>query len=141
MTLEDRRVLGDFMRSGVNGKPIQMLSDGLDTRSFTYITDAMVAFLKIFLSDENGEAFNVANGLEEIRILDVAEIIHQICKIKDPVGIQTKKKAKFIKDAPIRIKPDVTKLKKTFNFKPKVKIRQGLQRTINWNLEFYDKKN
>src|SRR6185312_13510212 len=47
---QDRRVMADFIRSGLEGKPISMMSPGRDTRSYCYITDAMVAFFEILFS-------------------------------------------------------------------------------------------
>lgn len=132
LDISDRRVMADFIRSGLAGKPIEMLSEGLDTRSYCYVADATVAFLQLLLSDKNGEVFNVASDLEEVSIRDLAKLVHKICKISKPIKIR-KQDAKFIKDAPNRVFPDISKLKKTFRFKPEVGIEEGLRRTIEWN--------
>lgn len=130
--IEDKRVMADFIRSGFKGSPIEMMNEGKDTRSYCYIEDATVAFFKILLSDKNGEVFNVASDLEEVSIRDLAEFVHKICQIREPVRIK-KSDVKFIKDAPGRVFPDISKLKKTFDFKPRVHIGEGLKRTIDWN--------
>jgi len=132
LDISDRRVMADFIRSGLEGKPIEMLSEGLDTRSYCYVSDATVAFLKILLSSKNGEVFNVASDLEEVSIKDLAKLVHKICKISKPVKVR-KQDAKFIKDAPNRVFPDISKLKKTFRYKPEIGIEEGLRRTIEWN--------
>lgn len=132
LDISDRRVMADFIRSGLKRKPIEMLSEGLDTRSYCYISDAAVAFFEILLSSKNGEVFNVASDLEEVRIRDLAELVHKICKISETVKIK-KQDAKFIKDAPSRVFPDISKLKKTFGYKPEIGIEEGLRRTIEWN--------
>lgn len=130
--ISDRRVMADFIRSGLYGKPIEMLSKGLDTRSYCYIEDATVAFFQLLFSSKNGEAFNVASDLEEVSIFDLAKLVHKICNIKKPVTIK-KKEASFIQGAPNRVFPDISKLKKTFGYKPNVGIEEGLRRTIEWN--------
>jgi len=135
LDISDRRVMADFMRSGLEGKPIEMLNEGLDTRSYCYISDATVAFFKILLSSKNGEVFNVASDLEEVSIRDLAKLVHKICKISQPVKVR-KQDAKFIKDAPNRVFPDISKLKRTFNYKPKIRIDEGLRRTIDWNRSY-----
>ncbi len=132
LTINDKRVMADFIRSGLQNKPIEMLNEGRDTRSYCYIEDAVVAFFKILLSDKNGEVFNVASDLEEVSIHDLADLVHKICNIPESVKIK-KTEVKFIKDAPGRVFPDITKLKKTFSFEPKVHIEEGLRRTIEWN--------
>lgn len=132
LDISDRRVMADFMRSGLNGKSIIMMTPGLDTRSYCYIVDATVAFFELLLSDKNSEAFNVASDLEEVSIHDVATLVHKICDIKEEVKVE-KKDAKFLEGAPSRVMPDITKLKKTFGYKPEVGIEEGLKRTIEWN--------
>jgi UDP-glucuronate decarboxylase len=130
--ITDKRVMADFIRSGLQGRPIKMLSEGLDKRSYCYIQDATVAFFNLLLSSKNGEVFNVASDLEEVSIRDLAELVHKICKIKESVRVK-KQDTKFIKGAPNRVMPDISKLKKTFGYKPKIGIGEGLRRTIQWN--------
>lgn len=132
LSIKDRRVMADFIRSGLEKKPIEMLSEGKDTRSYCYIEDATVAFFKILLSEKNGEIFNVASDLEEVSIRNLADLVHRICKISASVKVKNSN-ALFIKDAPGRVFPDITKLKKTFSFKPRIHIEEGLRRTIEWN--------
>lgn len=139
LKITDRRVMADFIRSGLQKKPIEMLNEGKDTRSYCYIKDAAVAFFKILLSEKNGKIFNVASDLEEVSIRDLAEFVHRICNISTSVKIK-KSNAKFIKDAPNRVFPDITKLKKTFSFKPQVHIEEGLRRTIDWNISIANTK-
>lgn len=130
--LSDKRVMADFIRSGLHGRPIKMLSEGLDKRSYCYIQDATVAFFNLLLSSKNGEVFNVASDLKEVSIRDLAELVHKICKIKKPVKVK-KQNAKFIKGAPNRVMPDISKLKKAFDYKPKIGIEEGLRKTVQWN--------
>jgi len=133
LEVNDRRVMADFMRSGIEGKQIKMLSAGLDTRSYCYITDATVLFFKLLFSDFNNEPFNVANNAEEISIKKLAEVVHQICGIKKPVKVAQSSATKYNKDAPNRVCPDVSKATKLLGFKPMVKLKEGLTRTIDWN--------
>jgi len=132
LSTSDRRVMADFIRKGIKGEPIEMLSEGLDTRSYCYIADATVAFFKLLFSAKNGEAFNVASDLEEVSIRDLANLVHKICNIKKPVKIK-KQDTNFIKGAPNRVLPDISKLRKTFRFRPQIGIEEGLRRTIEWN--------
>ncbi len=132
LDISDRRVMADFIRNGLEGKPIEMLNEGKDTRSYCYVLDATVAFFQLLLSQKNGEAFNIASDLEEVSIYDVAQLVHKICNIKEEVKVE-KQDAKFIQGAPSRVMPDITKLRKAFGYKPEVGIEEGLKRTIGWN--------
>jgi len=137
LPIEDRRVMADFMRSGINKKPIQMLSEGLDTRSYCYITDATVLFFKMLFSDQDGQAFNVANDGGEISIRGLADMVHEICGIRKAVTVKKSANKKFISDAPSRVCPDITKARLTFNYSPEIDLKEGLTRTIEWNKAFY----
>lgn len=132
LKLSDRRVMADFIRSGIRGEPITMMTSGLDTRSYCYVADATVAFFELLLSQKNGEAFNVASDIEEVSIHDLAVLVHKICNIKKDVKVE-KQDARFIQGAPNRVMPNISKLKRTFRYKPEVGIEEGLRRTIEWN--------
>lgn len=132
LTVSDRRVMADFIRSGLEKKPITMLSDGADTRSYCYVLDATVAFFELLFSEKNGEVFNIASDLDEVSIKDLATLVHTIVGIGTPVGVK-RQDAGFIKGAPARVLPDITKFKHTFGFTPEIGIEEGLKRTIEWN--------
>lgn len=133
--ITDRRVMADFIRQGLQGKPIEMASAGRDTRSYCYIEDATVAFFQLLLSSKNGEAFNVASDLEEVSIRNLARLVHKTCHIKKPVRV-IEKNASYIQGAPNRVMPDISKLKTAFGYIPEVGIEEGLKRTIEWNTSF-----
>ncbi len=136
LLVEDRRVMADFMRLGIEGKPITMLTSGEDTRSYCYIADASVVFWKILFSNYNGEPFNVASDMEEVSIKELAELIHRICGIHAPVGVPKiqNKDIAFLSASPHRVKPDISKIRERFAFNPRIGLAEGMRRTINWNL-------
>jgi UDP-glucuronate decarboxylase len=140
LSIEDRRVMADFMRKGIAGTPIKMLNEGLDSRAYCYITDATIMFFRLLLSDHNSDPFNIANNSEEITIRKLAETVHEICGIKKPVTVAKKANTSHIKDAPNRVCPDISKAKRLLNHTPEVTIREGLARTIKWNEAIYSKK-
>ncbi len=130
--ITDRRVMADFIRSGLERKPIEMMTEGKDTRSYCYVADATVAFINMLLSSKNGEIFNVASDKENVSIHDLAVLVHTICHIKEPVRIK-QQDSTFLKGAPNKVMPDITKLRKTFGYVPEIGIEEGLRRTIEWN--------
>lgn len=133
LPIDDRRVMADFMRAGIEKKPITMLSDGSDMRSYCYITDATVLFFRLLFSNYNADPFNIANGNEEISIKELAELVHEICEIPEPVKIDLYQNSNFVKDAPTRVCPDMSKARELLGFIPTTPIKKGLRRTIEWN--------
>ena len=132
----DGKVLSDFMKYAIENKPIEMLSEGNDLRSDCYISDATTAFLKILLSNKNGEVYNVGSDKEEFTIKQLAEKIHKICKIETSPVYKGAPIPDHLKSAPKRFSADIIKIRKDFGFMPKVNLENGLKNTIEWNKLF-----
>ena len=71
----DPRVFASFMKCVLDGKDINMFSDGSAQRPFCYIADAIVAYMLILLRGEPGEAYNVCNTKEFLSISELAQIM------------------------------------------------------------------
>ncbi len=131
MRPDDYRVVPTFLSSALRGKPLPVHDEGNQTRTFCYITDAVVGFMKVLLSERNGEVYNVGNDENEINMMSLARIVAElfdntitINKIEYP--------ATYPKDEPRRRAPDLTKIRTQLLFIPQVDLRQGLKRTIKW---------
>lgn len=137
LRLDDKRVIPDFLNNALNDKPIVMHSSGEDTRSFCYISDAMGAFFRILLSDSNGEAFNVGNDREEVSMKELADTINGLFGEKLEIIYEKSEDADYLRDNPRRRRPDLNKTKSYFNYEPKIDLRQGLERSIEWYRSAY----
>ena len=71
----DQRVYASFMKNIIKDEDIVMNSDGSAWRTFCYIADATVAYFKVLLDGETGQAYNVANEDAEMSILELAELL------------------------------------------------------------------
>ncbi|MEW6101873.1 MAG: NAD-dependent epimerase/dehydratase family protein [Candidatus Omnitrophota bacterium] len=140
LSIDDPRVMADFMRKGINHEPIAMLDEGKALRSYCYIEDATVAFFKVLLSDANGEVFNVGSDKEEVSIRQLAELVHDLCGIKIAPQFKVTEKLEYVKEAPGRVCPGIGKIRKNFGYEPRVSLKEGLLRTINWNLARLNKE-
>jgi len=136
--LEDKRVVPDFINNALHRSPIIMYSQGHDTRSFCYIADAVKAFFKILLSDFNGEVFNVGNDLEETSMAKLAEVVNEISDNQSGVIREKSQEPNYLKDNPRRRCPDLTKIKRFLDYEPKVDLRTGLKRIIEWYKSTYN---
>jgi dTDP-glucose 4,6-dehydratase len=129
--LDDGRILPDLMSAAFHRRPIVLYSDGRATRSFCYIRDAIRGMLLILLIGASGEAFNVGND-EEISIRDLAEIVSRLDGSPHlPIRFETSEDRDYLSDNPQRRCPDLTKLKTLGGWKPEVKVREGLARTLH----------
>ena len=128
--LDDGRILPDLMSAAFYRRPIVLYSNGRATRSFCYIRDAIHGMLLVLLMGASGEAFNVGND-EEISIGDLAEIVSRLDGSPYlPIRFETSQDRDYLSDNPQRRCPDLTKLKTLGGWKPEVKVREGLKRTL-----------
>ncbi|GHT41990.1 dTDP-glucose 4,6-dehydratase [Bacteroidia bacterium] len=130
MDLNDGRVFADFVRDIVENKDIVMKSDGSASRAFCYLSDATIAFFKILLDGKNGEAYNMANPMQEVTILELAEKL---------VSLFPEKQLKVVRQ--VRVGDDylvsssthaslVIKKIQTLNWNPTIDIDEGFRKTI-----------
>lgn len=133
LRLDDGRVVPDFISDALKGKPITLLSDGKTTRSFCYISDAVVAILLLLINKVVGEAFNVGNP-EEISILKLAKMVDNIAGGAGVRFAQSQDKAYLI-DNPQRRVPNISKIQKAIGWVPQVSITEGLERTLKFYQE------
>jgi UDP-glucose 4-epimerase len=125
-----------FITKALNNEEIELHGDGLQTRTFTFIQDTIEALSHVVLNEKaNGEIFNIASDpSEEITIKGLAELIWELVHGKD-----AKAKLKYIpystfgnyEDVMRRV-PDITKIQALFNYQPKHTLRDGLQKTLEW---------
>lgn len=136
LRLEDKRVIPDFFNDALHGKNISILSNGLPTRSFCYVSDAITGFMLALLSPYNGEAFNIGNDEMEISMKELADLI---AKLVNGVGIELKEsdEVDYLTDNPQRRCPDLTKARGLLNYQPKVGLEAGLKKMLGWYKEVY----
>ena len=118
-----------FIRLAIEGKTIQVFGDGSQLRDFTYVSDAVEAFLASAVTPEVfGRAMNVG-GLEPISLLDVASLCQELADAGGEV--------ETVPWPPDREKIDIGSiyvdhalLTETTGWKPTVSLRDGLAETI-----------
>tara|TARA_Y100000817_G_C16852432_1_gene542620 strand:+ start:1217 stop:2146 length:930 start_codon:yes stop_codon:yes gene_type:complete len=125
MQLNDGRVVTNFIVQALKGEDITVYGDGSQTRSFSYVQDTVNGIVSLMESNHN-DVFNIGNP-NEITINELASKIIEI----------TNSNSKLInkdlpQDDPKQRKPDITKAKTMLNWEPKVKLEDGLNKTINW---------
>ena len=125
MQLNDGRVVTNFIVQALNGKDITIYGDGSQTRSFSYVQDTVNGIVSLMESEHN-DVFNIGNPTE----ITINELASKIIEI-------TNSNSKIInkdlpQDDPKQRKPDITKAKTMLNWEPKVKLEDGLTKTIEW---------
>ena len=131
MRQDDFRVVPTFIGNALRGKMLPVHDEGNQTRTFCYISDATVAFLKVLLSSKKAEVSNVGNDENEINMMSLAQIVAELFDNKIEIN-KIEYPASYPKDEPRRRSPDLTKIRTQLHYRPEVDLRQGLKRTIDW---------
>jgi UDP-glucose 4-epimerase len=118
-----------FIRLGLEGKPIKVFGDGSQLRDFTYVSDAVDAFLAVGVTDDTyGKAFNVG-GIEPVSLLEVARICQDLGGAGGSVEtVEWPPDRKRIDIGSIYV--DYTRLTDAVGWVPKVELRDGLAETF-----------
>lgn len=118
-------VIAIFTDQAVNGKIVTINGDGKQTRDYVYIGDVVSAFIKSLNSSYNGE-LNISTGVET-NLLEIINLIEKSLarKIKYQFG---QAKEGELRRSCLSYK----KAKKILTWSPKIKVREGIMRTIEW---------
>ncbi len=127
----DYRVLPNFANRIKAGQPLNVYGTGDQTRTFCYITDAIVGFLQVVLGGVPGEAYNIGNPSPEISMVELVRRIEQALGKKIEHNI-IEYPDSYPADEPNRRAPDIRKARLQLEFEPVVDLNDGLSRFLNW---------
>mgnify|MGYP006078243037 FL=1 len=124
-------VMPEFIRKCVKNEEFTIQGDGLESRSFCYISDAIDALMIFLNNDESSnEIFNIGNE-EECTINDLIKLLEKFSDEKiDP------KYKEFQDSGTKRRQPDITHLRK-LGYTPKIELKDGFKKTYDWYKNHY----
>ena len=122
--------IGWFIRQAVLGETIQLFGNGTQKRDFDYVDDVVDAFLRAGAMDAaDGEVFNLG-GEEPVSLLELVKTLVEIAGAGSYVLTPFPPERKRIDIGDFYA--DATKIRKTLGWAPRVKLREGLERTIDY---------
>lgn len=127
MRLGDGRVVPNFVSQALRGEALTIHGDGRQTRSFCYVEDEVDGLVRLLMSEER-EPVNIGNP-QEMTIREFAEVINELTG--NQAGIRFVEDGR-IGDDPQTRQPDISKARERLGWEPKVALREGLQRTIEY---------
>ena len=126
MRLNDGRVVPNFIRQALTGKPLTVYDDGSRTRSFCYVSDLIEGIYDLLMSDEVLPV-NVGNP-REMTILEFAKLVIRVLDSESPITFVTPTDART-KDDPQTRQPNISKARRVLGWEPRVSLEEGLART------------
>lgn len=127
MDPNDGRVVSNFIIQALNNEPLTMYGDGTQTRSFCYVDDLVDGILALMHTDKGITGpVNLGNPTE-FTLLELAQHIKELTGSTLPLVFKP-----LPEDDPVRRKPDIALAKKLLGWEPKVQLKDGLVKTIEY---------
>jgi dTDP-glucose 4,6-dehydratase len=121
----DGRVISNFMMQALQGQPLTIYGDGSQTRSFCYVSDLIDGILRLSRSNEHLPV-NIGNP-EEWTILECAREILAVTGAATEIVFKP-----LPQDDPTRRRPDITRAKELLGWEPKINLRHGLEKSLEY---------
>jgi len=127
MAPDDGRVVSNFAMQALKGDPITIYGEGQQTRSFCFVDDLIDGFLRLMASpaDFTGPV-NLGNPVENT-MRELAELVLDITGSKSTIEHRP-----LPEDDPVRRQPDISLAEQELGWTPKVDLRAGLTKTIDY---------
>jgi UDP-glucuronate decarboxylase len=123
----DGRVVSNFIRQALRGEDITIFGDGQQTRSFCYRDDLVEGMIRMMEGpDQFPGPVNLGNPAE-FTILELAELVRELTGSASRLVFEPAPP-----DDPTRRRPDITLARTRLGWEPRVPLRQGLEKTIEW---------
>ena len=125
MSLDDGRVVSNFVVQALTNADITIYGEGLQTRSFCYVDDLVEGLIRLMASDTK-DPVNLGNP-GEFTMIDLAE------KVLAMTGSHSRLvKFPLPEDDPRQRKPDIFRAFSILGWQPTIALEQGLERTISY---------
>jgi UDP-glucose 4-epimerase len=122
--------IGWLIRQAMDGEEIDLFGDGSQLRDFTYVDDVVNAFLMAGAEDAaNGQVFNVG-AIEPVSLRELADLLIEISGSGSYRLIPFPPERKAIDIGSIYV--DDRKIRRVLKWRPRVDLREGLARTVNF---------
>jgi dTDP-glucose 4,6-dehydratase len=126
----------------INNKPLPIYGNGLNSREWIHVEDHCRALEILSLKGKVGNTYNIGSG-EDFSNIEITNLLIKIMKKKMLKNDQDIK-IKFVKDRPghdFRYALNSKKMYKEFKWLAKIKINNGLSKTVDWyldNLKYFE---
>jgi len=121
----DGRVVSNFIIQALQNKPLTIYGDGTQTRSFQYVSD-LVDGLHALMNGSYDGPVNLGNP-DEYSVKDFAAHIKEITNSESDIMFLEKNQ-----DDPAQRKPAIEVAKREIGWEPKVSVKDGLAKAIEY---------
>ena len=127
MDIDDGRVVSNFIVQALRGEPLTIYGDGLQSRSFCYVSDligGLMALLECPSMEGSNLPVNLGNPVE-FTMLELADTVVDLTGSPSELVYEP-----LPQDDPVRRCPDISRAKELLGWEPSIPLRKGLELTI-----------
>lgn len=126
MSIDDGRVVSNFIAQALRGEPMTVQAPGTQTRSFCYVSDMVDGLVRLMNVDRDAAGAEVTGPINlgnpgEFTMLELAEAVKELVEPRASWTLVDN-----TPDDPRQRKPDISKAKEVLGWEPKVSLREGL---------------
>jgi nucleoside-diphosphate-sugar epimerase len=125
MQPEDGRVVTNFIVRALKKEPLVLYGDGSQTRSFQFVDDLVEGIVRL-MGVPHFSPVNLGNP-DEYTIRRFANVIRELVPGAGPIVL-----GPLPADDPRQRKPDITLAKKLLDWEPRVPLREGIHKTVEY---------
>lgn len=124
---QDGRVVSNFIMQALAGAPITIYGEGTQTRSFCFVDDLVEGLIRLMAAEDAVTGpMNLGNPVE-MSIRELAETVIELTGSKSELVHEP-----LPHDDPVQRRPDISFARSALGWEPRVKLRDGLKRTIDY---------
>jgi len=121
----DGRIISNFMMQALRGKALTIYGDGSQTRSFCYVDDLLEGIVRLARSDKHLPV-NIGNP-REFTVLECAQAVLEVTGSKSKLCFEA-----LPEDDPTRRCPDIAKALALLGWEPKIPLKEGLRKSLEY---------
>jgi len=125
LSKSDGRVVSNFIMQALTNQDLTVYGEGLQTRSFCYVSDTVRGLMALMNSGETGPV-NIGNPSEYTMVDMAKKIINLTGSSSSIIHLPA------IADDPKQRRPDISLANTLLDWRPEIDIDQGLLKTIDY---------
>ena len=126
MSKDDGRVVSNFIVQALRNESLTVYGDGLQIRSFCFVSDLVEGLVKLFLKEKVNEPINLGNPMP----ITMGQLAQEIIELTG-----SNSKISYLplpQDDPRQREPDISKAKDLLDWQPTISRKSGLEATISY---------
>jgi len=126
LPLDQNYAIGNFIRDGISGKPIQLTGDGQSLRSYMYAADLAIWLWTMLFQSKGCQAYNVGSS-NSVTILDLAKKVADIHGLPEPTA-----QSQARHNSSIYV-PNISKAQRDLGLNEYISLTDSIRKTSVWH--------